>query len=95
MSGMEFEDFCNQNNIVVKYYNFSTKIRGLCVKQGDCFIVAINPKFSFGSQKKTLQHEIMHIMMNHFACDPCEIEQCEIEIRNIVNRYELIFEEQV
>lgn len=90
---MTFEDFCTMNNIIVVYYNFTTKIRGLCVKDNDCYIVAINPRFSSGTQKKTLQHEIMHIMMNHFACDSCDIEQCEIEINNIINEYRLYFEQ--
>ena len=54
---MTFEDFCALNNIIVVYHNFTTKIRGLCVKQDDYYIVAINPKFSTSSQKKTLQHE--------------------------------------
>lgn len=90
---MTFDDFCIMNNIVVVYYNFTTKIRGLCVKDNDCYIVAINPRFSYGSQKKTLEHEIMHIMKNHFSCDPSEIDQCENEINNIINKYKLYFDE--
>lgn len=90
---MAFEDFCAMNNIVVVYHNFTTKIRGLCIKQGDCYIVAINPKFNYGMQHRTLQHEIMHIMMNHFECDPSEVDQCEIEINNIINEYRYYFEE--
>ena len=47
---MTFEDFCAYHNIVVVNHNFSGKIRGLCIKEGDCYIVAINPKFCSGSQ---------------------------------------------
>ena len=90
---MSFEDFCAYHNIVVTYYNFTCKIRGLCIKQDDCYIVAINPKFCSGMQKKTFQHEIMHIMKNHFSCDLCEIENCENEIDKILNEYKLYFDE--
>lgn len=92
---MTFDDFCIMNNIVVVYHNFTTKIRGLCVKDNDYYIVAINPRFSYGSQKKTLEHEIMHILKNHFSCDPSEIDQCEKEINNIINQYKLYFDESV
>ena len=85
---MSFEDFCAYHNIVVTYYNFTCKIRGLCIKDGDCYIVAINPKFCSGMQKKTFQHEVMHIMKNHFSCDPSDVEQCENEIDAILEDYE-------
>lgn len=84
---MTFEDFCAFHNIVVVYHNFSTKIRGLCIKQGDQYIVGINPKFCNGMQKKTFQHEIMHIMQNHFSCDPCDIDKCENEVDLLMKDY--------
>lgn len=90
---MTFEDFCAYHNIVVVHHNFSGKIRGLCIKEDDCYIVAINPKFCSGMQKKTFQHEVMHIMKNHFSCDPSDIEECEQEIKLISNDYHLLFEE--
>ena len=90
---MSFEDFCAYHNIVVTYYNFTCKIKGLCIKQDDYYIVAINPKFDYGSQRKTMQHEIMHIMQNHFYCDSSEIEKCEYEINTIIDNYRLCFEE--
>lgn len=89
---MSFEDFCAYHNIVVVQHNFTTKIKGLCIKHDDCYIVAINPRFDFGSQRKTLQHEIMHIMKNHFYCDVSEVEQCENEIEMIIDDYRLCFE---
>lgn len=92
---MTFEDFCAINNIIVTYQNFTTNIRGLCIKVDDYFIVAINPRFSYGSQKKTLQHEIMHIMKNHFFCDPSEVEQCEQEIDHIIKEFKLYFDDTI
>ena len=89
---MSFEDFCAYHNIVVTYFKFTTKIRGLCVKQDDFYIVAINPIFCSGMQKKTFQHEVIHIMQNHFSCDPDEVGQCEKEINEIINNYELNFD---
>lgn len=90
---MTFEDFCAINNIIVTYQNFTIHIKGLCIKHDNYFIVAINPRFSYGSQKKTLQHEIMHIMKNHFFCDPSEIDQCEQEIDHILKDYILYFDD--
>lgn len=87
---MLFEDFCRQNNIIVHYYGFTTKIRGLCVKRDDYYIVAINPKFCYTSQKKTLIHEVIHIMENHFQSD-C-IKDCEIEVQNLINKIKYEFE---
>lgn len=89
---MSFESFCRQNNIVVQHVELSTKVRGLCVKCEDYFIVAINPKFGSGSQKKTLQHEIIHIMENHFQCTSYEVEKCENEIKELINEMKYNFE---
>lgn len=87
---MLFEDFCSQNNIIVQYYEFTTKIRGLCVKRDDYYIVAINPKFCNSSQKKTLIHEVIHIMENHFQHD--NVEDCEIEVHNLIHKIRYEFE---
>ena len=81
---MSFEDFCAQNNIVVTYYSFSTKVRGCCMKIDDYYLVAVNPRFSNDSMKRTLIHEIMHIMEDHLLCDQSEYEKCEEEINRII-----------
>ena len=81
---MTLEDFCAQNNIRIVYHNFTTKVKGLCMKVDDSYVVAINPRFSSESMKKTLLHEIMHIMKDHFYCDPAETEACEAEIHKII-----------
>lgn len=82
---MDFEDFCAQNNIVVKYYSFTTKVRGCCIKMDDYYLVAINPRFSNNSMKRTLIHEITHIMQDHLLCDQSEYEKCEEEIDRIIS----------
>lgn len=82
---MNFEDFCSQNNIVVTYYSFTTKVRGCCIKMDDYYLVAVNPRFSTDSMKRTLIHEIMHIMQDHLLCDQSEYEKCEEEIARIIN----------
>lgn len=88
---MTFEDFCRQNNIVVQYHNFTTKIKGLCMKVDDYYIVAINPKFSYGSQKKTLIHEIIHVMQNHFQCDSCNVGDCEQEVQKMIKEIQFLY----
>lgn len=82
---MNFEDFCSQNNIVVTYYSFTTKVRGCCIKMDDYYLVAVNPRFSADSMRRTLIHEIMHIMQDHLLCDQSEYEKCEEEIARIIN----------
>lgn len=81
---MDFEDFCAQNNIVVKYYSFTTKVRGCCIKMDDYYLVAINPRFSNNSMKRTLIHEITHIMQDHLLCDQSEYEKCEEEVHRLI-----------
>ena len=81
---MNFEDFCSQNNIVVTYYSFTTKVRGCCIKMDDHYLVAVNPRFSADSMRRTLIHEIMHIMQDHLLCDQSEYEKCEEEIARII-----------
>lgn len=81
---MTLEDFCAQNNISLQYYPFTTKIRGICVKCGDGFIVAINPKFCNLTMNNTFMHELIHIVHDHLYCDKDDFEKCEKEVNNII-----------
>lgn len=82
---MTFEDFCRQNNIFITYFNFPTKIKGVTVKHNDYFVIGINPKLSSTSQKRTLEHEVIHILENHFQCN--DVEKCEKEVRSLLEDY--------
>ena len=87
---MKFEDFCKQNNIVINYSpNLSTSIRGLCLKIEYTYVIAINTKFRPESQKKTLKHEIIHIMQNHFQYPPHESYKCEKEVQMLIDNIEI------
>ena len=91
---MSLEDYCRQHNICISYFEFTTKIKGLCLKKGSYYLIVINPKFSEGSQKKTFKHEVIHIMENHFECTQDEIDQCECDINNIINDFKFEFADE-
>lgn len=39
----------------------------------------------------TTIHEIIHIMKDHFSCDPKYIYKCEIEVEKIIVDYHMQF----
>lgn len=81
---MTLEDFCAQNNIQIQYYPFTTKIRGMCMKYDDGFIIAINPRFCDSTMKNTFIHEMIHIMHDHLYCEKDDFEKCEKEVENSI-----------
>lgn len=88
---MTFEDFCSCNNIIVKFENFTTKVKGFCLKEDEYYIVFVNSRFCSSSCINTIQHEIIHIMENHFQCDRNHIEECEKEVKILINDMKLNF----
>lgn len=62
------------------------------MKVADHYIVAINPRFSYGSQKKTLIHEVIHIIQNHFQCNSNDIDSCEREVENLIYEIKILFQ---
>lgn len=91
---MTLEEYCRENNVIICYFNFTTKIKGLCLKYEDYYYVAINPKYSNSSQIKTLKHEVIHIMENHFQCPQNDIEKCESDVHKIINDFKLEFADE-
>lgn len=80
---MSFEDYCATHNINVMYFNFTSKIRGLCtVKDGE-YLIAINPCFGSDSQRRTFEHELIHIFENHLGC--CNSGDCESAVNQLLN----------
>lgn len=80
---MSFEDYCAFNNVNVIYFNFSSKIRGLCTVNDGSYLIAINPAFDSLSQRKTFEHEMIHVLENHLGS--CESAECEAAVNRLIN----------
>ena len=90
--GEAFEQFCQENNIVINIQkNLGTRIRGFCYYDGYTYHVILNNRFSTEQLKKTMIHEIIHVMENHFDCDVKDFNRCEEEVRLIIGKMRLSF----
>lgn len=54
----------SQQRITVVRYPFSTNISGMCTKEGEDVIIAINSVSSYGRQRFTLAHELYHVLFD-------------------------------
>ena len=85
MDEIGFEDFCAQHDILIHFNDqLSTRIRGFCYYDGAYYHVIINSRFTIYQQQKTFFHEVIHIMENHFSCDPDHQDQCEQQAKELV-----------
>lgn len=48
-------------NITLVYYPMGNNISGMCIKQKDSFVIAINSAMSVGRQRFSLAHELYHV----------------------------------
>ena len=83
---MNFEDFCRQNNIIVQFHNFTTKIRGFCMIEDDFYYIVINARICSMTQKKVVLHEMIHILEDHLHRDCGDVEECENEVSLILEK---------
>ena len=83
---MNFEDFCRQNNIVVQFHNFTTKVRGFCFIEGEYYYIIINSRICSMTQKKVVLHEMLHILNDHLQRDYGDVEECEKEVEMIMEK---------
>lgn len=90
---MIFEDFCQHNNIVIQYCNLTTKVKGLCMKLDDYYVVILNSRFSYESQRRTLEHEVIHVMENHFSYDCSSVNVCEEEVHRLIKEMKYHYEQ--
>ncbi|EOS60945.1 hypothetical protein C815_00953 [Firmicutes bacterium M10-2] len=74
---MSFEDYCALNNVNVIYFNFSSKIRGLCTVKDGAYLIAINPAFDSLSQRKTFEHEMIHVLEEHLGSCESAVQSCD------------------
>lgn len=59
--------------ITIVNYPMSSRISGMCTKEGDDIIICINSTTSYGRQRFTLAHELYHVLfeenMKQVICD--------------------------
>ena len=54
----------SQQKITVVRYPFSPNISGMCTKEGEDIIIAVNSGSSYGRQRFTLAHELYHVLFD-------------------------------
>lgn len=65
------------------YFNFSCKIRGLCTMEDGAYLIAINPCFGSESQRRTFEHELIHVLESHLGA--CTSGECEAAVNRLLN----------
>lgn len=93
---MTLDSFCGQNNIQIFYVPFNTKIRGFTMPDGNCGTnIVINTSFCPESQKRTLEHELMHLVRNHLYRQE-EAAALESEVHDMIHRgYGFCFDSEI
>lgn len=90
MIELSFEDLLCWNNIVLRYENIPTNIRGFAYYNGNSYLVIINAKLCHSQQERTVIHELVHIFEDHFSCNAEYEEQCELEVQSIIKNIKQI-----
>lgn len=63
-----------ENKITIVKYPMSSRISGMCTKEGQDYIICINSNTSYGRQRFTLAHELYHVLYeDNFKQVICEI----------------------
>ena len=93
-NGLSLDDFCYINNIEIQIeQNIGSKIRGFSYYYNGYYYVCLNNRFNVTQLKKTLIHELIHILENHFNCPVEDEKQCEFEVKTIIHGLRLAFSE--
>lgn len=83
-----FTEFCHENGITLHIVsNIGSNIRGFCVKIYGEYHVVLNNRFDGLQLRKTLIHEVIHILEDHFNCETIHKEECEEDVRQIIKNF--------
>lgn len=82
----DFENFCFINNIYISYKNIPYGINGFSYCYGDKYLVVINCKENTIQQRNTTIHELIHIFENHFILNEVDLEMCENDVKELINK---------
>ena len=51
----------NLKDVTLVFYPMSERISGMCIKQSNIKVIAINSNMSYGRQRFTVAHELYHL----------------------------------
>lgn len=95
---MNFEDFCHHNDIdySIAYTELGHFPRGFVFKNTNGrYHIALNGKHNIDQLRKTVMHEITHIMKGHLDMDvsfrDIVEEEADILVREISNRLGFVY----
>jgi Zn-dependent peptidase ImmA (M78 family) len=89
----DFEWLCYKYGICVRLVeNIGGGVRGFCYYDGQEYHVILNNRQDVMQQRKTVIHEVIHIMENHFNHPKHDAEKCEEHVAMIIQelRYEFV-----
>lgn len=95
MIKLNFEDLLYWNNIILRYENIPSTIRGFAYCNNNNYLVIINARLCHTQQEKTVIHELIHIFENHFSYDARSVEKCEQEVKEIIKNIKLTLPERI
>ena len=55
-----------RDDVIIRYIDLPCTIRGMTVYEDDFYSVYINARLSYEEQRRTIQHELMHIGRSDF-----------------------------
>lgn len=89
----DFEWLCYEYGILVTIVeNLGSGVRGFCYLDNNEYHVILNNRYNLIQQRKTVIHEIIHIMENHFNHPKHDAEKCEEHVAMIIKelRHEIM-----
>lgn len=87
---MTFEDFLVSNQIRIVFEILPYSVKGFCRKKNDWSVIVLNANMDFEEQKKTFDHELLHVLRGHLYC--YDSNQCEEEVSSLIKEQQFIFE---
>lgn len=87
---MSFEDFCSFNNIVVTTARLRGRVKSFVYYDSNEFHIIINDQLSHKQSLKTLKHELMHVVLDHFESG-LTVDEIEDEVMTKINEFEFCF----
>lgn len=87
---MNFQDYCIHNDISISFVKFDNGLKGMCYHCGGEYHILLNDRISDNQKIKTLKHELLHIINNHFHRE-LTVEQCEEEVNKYIDSYQFDF----
>lgn len=86
MSDEELQQICDEYNICYIVGNLPSGSNAFTFQYGDKYLVVVNNKCSSSQQRKSLLHELSHIIGGHFDKSFDDVIEVEEEARQSANK---------